>query len=629
MCGIAGIVRWAGPGARQAEIEAMARAISHRGPDGEGMYVRDSVALGHRRLSIIDLELGKQPMSNEDGEVWLTYNGELYNFCELRKELEIYGHQFRTNSDTEVIIHAYEQWGENCLQRFRGMFAFGIADFRRRQLFLARDHFGIKPLYYRVGSNYVAFASELAALRRVEDAAPRGALVAVEYFLRYQYIPTPLTIYKDTYKLPTASYLVVDFAGNVKGPTRYWQLEYHPAPRGSDEEWKERTREVIRDSVKAHLVADVPYGVFLSGGIDSTLVAMHMSQILERPVQAFSIGFKHQGYSELPYAEKAAKKLGVEWHTEIVEESSLEFLPDLVAHYGEPFGDSSALPTWHVSRLARRHVPMVLSGDGGDEGFGGYNTYRYWLTRDPWKRFIRFSLGLHARSSLKALSEAVRHRFLSPHRYNVNEWQQYFIQSKKPSRQQLWRKEFHSLIDRDCDLFSLASAEAQDFDRLGYAQYMDFQTYLPCDILTKVDVASMYHGLEVRTPLIDLKVVEFAAQLPLEQRFRSYDHKEMTGKYVLKQQLVEILGDEFVRRQKQGFSIPVSDWFAPGGSARELLEDILANVNSPLHDWFDTEQIRVFLYDGKERGVDASVLWLFLVLGIWLEQNKDVSFESP
>lgn len=605
----------------------MTKSIAHRGPDGEGIHVRDGIALGHRRLSIIDLELGKQPMTNEDGEVWITFNGELYNYRELRKELETSGHVFRTHSDTEVIIHAYEQWGEECVRRFRGMFAFGMADFRRKQVFLARDHFGIKPLYYRVGRDYVAFASELSALRQVKDAAPKGNLKAIDYFLRYQYIPTPLTIYKDTYKLPTANHLVVDFAGHIKGPNRYWQLEYRPESGGSDAEWSERTREVIRDSVKAHLVADVPFGVFLSGGIDSTVVAAQMSQILNRPVKAFSIGFTHKGYSELPYAEQAAKKLGVEWHTEIVKEDSLDFLPELVAHYGEPFGDSSALPTWHVSRLARSQVPMVLSGDGGDEGFGGYNSYRNWVTRDPWKRLLQFGLGLHARSSWKALSEAVRYRVLNSSRYNVAEWQHYFLYAKKTLRRQLWRKEFHSLVDLDCDLFTTASAEAQVFDRLGYAQYMDFQTYLPCDILTKVDVASMYHGLEVRTPLIDVKVVEFAARLPVEQRVRGQG-ESLIGKYVLKQQLASLFEEEFVHRRKQGFSIPVGSWFAPGGNARKMLEEILADASSPLHRWFNTHALRSLLPTETNEFVIPGVLWLFLVLGLWLEQNKEISFGS-
>src|SRR4051794_40237634 len=287
MCGIAGIIRWQGDRLRPAEIERMTEAIDHRGPDGVGFLRRDGVALGHRRLAIIDPELGQQPMSNDDETVWLSYNGEMYNFQELRSELKAKGHRFETHCDTEVAIRAYEEWGPGCVKKFRGMFAFAMADFRNRRLLLARDHFGIKPLYYRLGEGYFAFASELPALRKIDDRAPAGNLDAVDLFLRYQYVPTPHTIYKDVHKLPPAHYLVVDFDGKVSGPTRYWDFSFQPQTGLSDDEWVERAESVIHESVKAHLVSDVPFGVFLSGGVDSSLVAAEMSRVLKHPVQAF------------------------------------------------------------------------------------------------------------------------------------------------------------------------------------------------------------------------------------------------------------------------------------------------------------------------------------------------------
>src|SRR5438874_2375436 len=335
MCGIAGIIRWQPAALQPDEIDRMTNAISHRGPDGVGFLRRDGVALGHRRLAIIDPELGHQPMADEEENVWVIYNGEMYNFPELRDELAGRGHRFVTRSDTEVVIHAYQEWGPECVQRFRGMFAFALADFRQRKLLLARDHFGIKPLYYRIANNYVAFASELSALRGIDADPPQGNLQAVDYFLRFQYIPTPHTIYRDTFKLPPANYLMVDFDGNVEGPTRYWDLRFKPRHGLSDQQWEAEAAEVIHDSVKAHLISDVPFGVFLSGGTDSSIVASEMSRILKEPVQAFSIGFQEKQYSEVPYAEQVAEQCHINLRTEFVREDMLAILPELIAHYGE------------------------------------------------------------------------------------------------------------------------------------------------------------------------------------------------------------------------------------------------------------------------------------------------------
>jgi len=604
----------------------MTQAVAHRGPDGVGFLQRDGVALGHRRLAIIDPETGQQPMSNEDQTVWVTYNGEMYNFAELREELEQQGHRFRTRSDTEVVIRAYEAWGAECVRKFRGMFAFGLADFKNRKLLLARDHFGIKPLFYRSGDGYVAFASELPALKQVDDGPPTGNLEAVELFLRYKYIPTPHTIYREVRKLPPASYLLIDFDGRFEEPKRYWDFRFQPESGISDSEWEERAASVIHESVKAHLVSDVPFGVFLSGGADSTLVALQMSRILKQPVQAFAIGFQEKEFSELPYAEQAAEKCGIELHSEIVREDMLAILPDLVAHYGEPFADSSAVPTWFVSRLARAHVPMVLSGDGGDESFAGYETYREWMRTDPMKQAGDSARELAPRAVLWWLRKAARQYMSQGTLNNLSEWQWHMQYVGEDERRALWRDEFHGLVGRRSEMFDEAHSKARNFSRLSYAQYMDYQTYLPGDILTKVDVASMYHGLEVRTPLIDLRVIELAASLPLDQRFRRNGSGEPVRKYLLKKVLGRTFPPEFVHRKKQGFGIPRAAWFFKGQSGRRLWDEIVMDPGSRLYDWFKPEQVRAQMELHSDAHDNSGPLWLLLVLGIWLDQNREIHF---
>ena len=626
MCGITGIIRWQPAAIQPDEIDRMTRAISHRGPDGVGFLRRDGVALGHRRLAIIDPELGHQPMADEEENIWLIYNGEMYNFPELRDELAGRGHRFVTHSDTEVVIHAYQEWGAECVRRFRGMFAFALADFRGRKLLLSRDHFGIKPLYYRVAKNYLAFASELSALRSVDADPPNGNLEAVDYFLRFQYIPTPLTIYRDTFKLPPANYLIVDFEGNVEGPTRYWDLRFKPRHGLSDQQWEEEAAEVIHDSVKAHLISDVPFGVFLSGGIDSSIVASQMSKILKEPVQAFSIGFQEKQYSEVPYAEQVAEQCHLNLRTEFVQEDMLAILPELIAHYGEPFGDSSAVPTWYVSRLAREHVPMVLSGDGGDEGFAGYDNYEKWLEAGLMHQARASAKDGHPRAALWWLRKAARQYVTEGALNALPEWQSINTVLPRETRRLLWRDDFHFLLDRQPRVFAAAHEQARPWNRLSYAQFIDYQTYLPCDILTKVDVASMYHGLEVRTPLIDVRVVEFAATLPVNQRFRLNGSNAVARKYLLKRVLARTFPAEFVHRKKMGFGIPRAEWFRQGGSGRRLFEQIFIDPKASIYRWFVPESIEAQLRIHDQGSDNSGALWLFLVLGIWLQQNPEVSF---
>ena len=629
MCGIAGIVRFDGQSPAADELLRMTQALAHRGPDGHGTLVRDNVGLGHRRLSIIDLELGRQPMANEDQTVWVTFNGEIYNFRDLKKQLIAAGHHFVTDCDTEVIVHGYEQWGAACVAKFRGMFAFAVVDFRARTMLLARDHFGIKPLYYRLTDQYLAFASELGSLKQTNHAPLRGSLASVELFLRYQYIPTPHTIYQDVFKLPPAHVIELKLdrpngATHVQ-PRRYWDLQFGEGPQRTEEQWLDQVDEVVGECVRDSLVADVPFGVFLSGGVDSTLVAQKMRDALGGEVKAFTIGFEEETYSELPYARQAARQIGLQWEHEIVRPDALAVLPELLEHYGEPYGDSSAIPTWYVCRLARQHVPMVLSGDGGDEAFGGYGTYRSWMTdyegdesrragRPAWKKGMLAMLGRLGYHHDQALT------------YSLERWLQRIYYVQRDWRMRLWQPMHQPLVERPCELFDAAAAAAPKCDPLSFVQYLDFQTYLPCDILTKVDVASMYHALEVRPSLLDVRLVELAAQMPVTMRMHRNGSPDMVAKYALKATLGRHFSPEFIHRRKQGFAIPRDRWFLTGQPTRRRLEDIVRQPQGRLTEFFCRDGMEALMATHTETSDYSGPLWLLLVLGLWLEQNREVSF---
>jgi len=625
MCGIAGHIGSHDLPQATARVQRMVRALSHRGPDGEGLFARDRAVLGHRRLSIIDLEGGAQPLSNEDGSVWITFNGEIYNYRELRRELETYGHRFRTSSDTEPIVHAFEQWGADCVRRFRGMFAFAVADLKARRVLLARDHFGIKPLYYRTRPDGLSFASEIAALVAGQSSTPAGSLLAIDLYLRFQYIPTPHTIYQDVWKLPPAHYAWATFDGRLSEPTRYWDLEFR-AQHGLDErEWCERVETAIADSVRAHLVADVPVGLFLSGGIDSTLIAWHAARQSATTPEAFAIGFADPQLNELPYARQAASACGVKLHEHVLGDDALDVLPDLVSQYGEPFGDSSAIATYHVSRLARRHVPVVLSGDGGDEAFAGYDSYRQWLDLVSWRK-ARDYFRVWPRMGLQWAAAAARRRALSllPGGHNLADWLRLITYTPVGLRRDLWRGASRQLADQPCDLFEKAAAQASRLRRLEFAQYLDYQTYLPCDILTKVDIASMAHSLEARPPLVDREVVELAAQMPVRMRCGA----ARQGKWVLKKLLEGKVPDAFIYRNKQGFAIPTTRWLSEGRGGQLLRDSVLAS-GAPIGQLLEQTIIRRLADEHRAAAANhAGRLWVLLVRGLWLEAHPNVTFNG-
>ncbi len=596
----------------------MTSALAHRGPDGQGTLVRSPVALGHTRLSIIDLSnAAAQPMQGADGRLAVIFNGEIVNYRELRAELEGHGHEFRTSSDTEVVLEAYAQWGADSLDRFQGMFAFAVADFSKRILFLARDHVGIKPLFYRTGKGFFAFASELSALRKVHAPLPQGSLESVEQFLRFQYIPAPQTIFHDTMKLMPAHFMRVGFDGRVEQPQRWWRINFDQAPLAQDEA-REAVRQTLGKAVKRWLVADVPVGVFLSGGLDSTLVAREAAQN-GNALQAFSIGFGTPQKDELPHARQAAKTLNLAHETRVLEDMSLDVLPELLDHYGEPFGDASAIPTWHLSKLASEHVKTVLSGDGGDECFGGYDRYLNWVRFGRWwtprRRELWRDLCYGRAKSPGKLMDVLG--------FGPEAWIRFVQYTFYPQRKRLWRPENRPLADAQATAFCHAWENAKHASGMGVPQSMDIETYLPGAILSKVDVAAMYHGLEVRPVLLDRELMELAARLPESLKYRQGE----AGKLILQELLLETFPESFVKRRKQGFGIPRSQWLSPGSLGYDMLDQLLlCNTHSPLHDWFESSEIYRHIAM-QEHGLDNSQhTWLLLVLALWCDRNPDISF---
>ncbi len=591
MCGIAGILAPFPPERLRRAALALADAQRHRGPDGAGVQLTGPVALAHRRLSIIDLEAGAQPLSNEDGTVWITFNGEIYNYRELRHLLEQRGHRFRTKSDTEVIVHAYEEWGDDCVRKLRGMFAFAISDTRRHRLFLARDHFGIKPLVYLEQDGWFAFASELQAFHSLSDAAVDLDVRAIDEYLALQYIPAPRTVYRQARKLPPGHSMSIDFDGRVHGPQRYWRPEFRPDESRTDAEWAEAFDATLRDSVRAHLIADVPVGAFLSGGLDSTGVVALAQEIMDAPVHTYSIGFRDPAHDESAWAREAADRLGTVHRTEILEVNALDSLDALVRHYGEPFGDSSAVATMAVSRLAAGEVKTVLTGDGGDEGMAGYHAHMAWL----------------------AFAEEAGGQF--PARPSSQTWLGIVQYCDPGFRARLWNGDHRDRTLLPIEAFEQAWAEARDLGPVHRLQYMDALTYLPNDILTKVDIASMSASLETRTPLIDVAVWDLLTQMPERLNIRCDGKAQYSGKHMLKRFLSRYFPDRFVHRRKQGFAVPLSKWFASEGEARQLVEERLLGAGSMLRTLFDPAPARQIV-DGGHYGP----LWVMLVLEEWLRQ---------
>lgn len=621
MCGIAGIISKTG-GLSVQDIEPMTEAQRHRGPDAWGAWSDGVCALGHRRLSIIDLsEAGRQPMASTDGNLQITFNGEIYNFQALRQQLEGYGHRFRTRTDTEVILSAYEQWGVECLSHLRGMFAFAIWDQRARRLFVARDRVGKKPLFYAQIGDRFYFASELQGLLANVDVPREVNPAGIDAYLSYGYVPAPQTGFRHIHKLPPAHYLTLDTAKRELTPKieRYWALRYESKLRLSEGEIREALREKLAEAVRLRMIADVPLGAFLSGGIDSSIVVGLMAQHSTQPVKTFSIGFKDAAYNELDHARRIADKWGTEHHEFIVEPNALEILPKLVRHYGEPYADSSAVPTFYVSQLTRQHVTVALNGDGGDESFAGYERYlgnrvAETLQGIPGTKLAARTLGRVLPDSIDP-RDRVRNvrRFLNvmtqpmPQRYA--RWLTYFTGSDKNT---LYSSDFRARLNGAAHSDWLADmvSERRHLDPVDAAMSVDIDSYLPFDLLVKVDIAAMANSLEARSPLLDHEVMEFAARLPATLKLRGRNLK-----HLLKTTFSDLLPPENVNRRKAGFAIPVGQWFR--GPLRELLCDTLL-LEARSHNYFDPMQIARLVDDHLNCRADHSFqLWDLLMLELW------------
>lgn len=611
MCGIAG-GSWTGGAAPLAEstLQRMTDAIRHRGPDDAGLYFSSTngqlsggAALGFRRLSIIDLSGGHQPMSNEDDSVWIIFNGEIYNYRELKPQLESLGHRFRTSSDTECIVHAYEEWGRDCVKHLRGMFAFAVWDNRHRTLFLARDRMGQKPLVYRLAEGRLTFASELKSLLQIPGAPRQIDSHAVADFVALQYVPHPRTIFRGYAKLPPAHWAEFNAMTGQFIVQRYWEAPFLRSdstddnrPAKSVDDWSTELRETLSDAVRIRMRSDVPFGAFLSGGVDSTIVTGLMQQHSDRPIQTFSIGFTEKRFDERSYAREAASRLGTEHHEFVVDPSSVEMLPKLAWHYDEPFADSSAIPTMFLSQLTRQQVTVALTGDGSDELFAGYDRYQAVDLAAKIDRFPKLLRRLMTSSIWQTVPSSVEQksrlrqikRFLSglnqsPQRRYAN-WISIFDDVRRP---ELFSADFQqSLQGYDATSFLMeAYGRCAEPDMVQRTCCVDTETYLPCDILTKVDIASMAVSLECRSPFMDHHVVELAARMPREFKLQG-----RRGKRMLITTFSDLLPATIQNRRKMGFGVPLDHWFRT--SLREYLTDTLLGRHSLERGYFEPATIR-------------------------------------
>jgi len=578
MCGIAGIWNYkTGRAADRERLSFITRLLAHRGPDGEGYYWGPGPGLGHRRLSIIDLEGGRQPMCNEDGSVWIVFNGEIYNFPELRHELEQRGHTLRTRSDTEAIVHLYEDYGENCFEKLRGMFALALWDKRRQQLVLARDRIGIKPLFYGLGKEGIVFGSELKCIRDSGQVCLDIEPSAIADLFTYFYIPGPKTIYRDAYSLEPGHCLVVTSEGVRK--KQYWDLSEASLDLGSDHEYAEQLLALLRETVRGHLLSDVPLGAFLSGGLDSGAVVALMSENIQGPVATCSIGFDEVEYNELLQAKTIAHLFKTDHRQQVVTPEPAKILERLVHLYDQPFPDHSAIPTYYVSQLARQRVKVALSGDGGDENFAGYSRYvrQHQLEQirrripDPLRNLVARTVGSWSgdrqHNSLPDRLQRVLHQLAIGSR-------EAYLHGMTITDKAMCGRFFSDDLKQTLsgydplDVFREIYNRAPGNDPLSKIFYLDIKTNLVDDILTKVDRASMANSLEVRVPLLDHRVVEFANSLPLRMKLREGERK-----YLLRRVLANYLPPDHLRLQKRGFRIPLIPWLR--GGLREWADEIL------------------------------------------------------
>jgi asparagine synthase (glutamine-hydrolysing) len=631
MCGICGFVQKAGRAKPDPHLlQAMLQTIIHRGPDDEGIYVADEVALGARRLSIIDLEGGHQPLANEDGSVWIAYNGEAYNFPEVRGELAGRGHHFKTRTDTETLVHAYEEWGQDFLQHFRGMFAFALWDGRKKRLLLGRDRIGIKPLYYTLlADGTLVFGSELKSLMVHPRVERKLDLRALDLFLTLEYIPAPHSILQGVLKLP-AGHLLQYQDGRVD-IRKYWDIEEKkneaeegPGQPLNAEEAADRLYSLLKESVQLRLISDVPLGAFLSGGIDSSAIVGLMHELGASPLKTFSIGFEDRTYNELAYARRIAQKFSTDHQELVIQPRALELTEKLVRQLDEPFGDFSIFPTYLVSAMARREVKVILSGDGGDEIFGGYEHYQAQaLARSPAFRAAAWALRpilrrLPPSSKKKGLWNKLR-RFVQgldmPPAARHLRWMMFLSPEQK---KRLYAPGLWNAAERKKDIleeepWASLFSRLGPFDPLNAELFLDLKTYLADDILVKVDRMSMAVSLEARVPLLDHKMVEYAFCLP-----GSWKLRDGTSKWIFKKTMERLLPAENIYRPKEGFSIPIKHWLRV--DLRDMLLDYLTEERIVGEGLFHYPAVK-HLIDSHLTGQEnySHQLWALLVFEVWKE----------
>ncbi len=625
MCGIAGKFSFAGDVVDRALVERMCEALVHRGPDAEGIYTGPYIGLGQRRLSIIDLsDQAVPPLSNEDGTVWVVFNGEIYNFMELRHQLASSGHVFRTRTDTEILVHLYEELGEDCVHRLQGMFAFAIWDARKHQLFAARDRLGKKPFYYARNASSLLFASSVSALLASSDVSKDPNLISIDQYLRRQYVPSPNTAFRDIQKLPAAHYLLCTEEGHLD-IRRYWTppMVEQLADMSDSVAAEKVIYNGLREAVRSRMVSDVPLGALLSGGIDSGMVVAMMAMESSRPIKTFSVGFEGDPNNELPYARMVAEKYGCDHHEFMVNASIADALPLLVHHYGEPFADSSSIPTYYVTQMASQKVTVALCGDGGDESFSGYDRYGallHWQWVDRIPKVVRkwFCRPLH-----KGLALLPYGRWTSRMMRGCN-----MVLTEFPERYRSYTSIFK---DEECaagytTAFKAALASesrqimAQWHEGMSATDWMmrqDQMTYLPDCLMVKADVASMANSLELRAPFLDYRLVELAARIPA-----SLKRQGMSGKLILKKVAKDLLPTMVLNKPKTGFGIPLAEWFRK--DMKGLLTDTLLSEQFAKRGLFFPPFVRKMVDEHLNGSRDwSNRLWALVFLELWYREFVD------
>jgi asparagine synthase (glutamine-hydrolysing) len=627
MCGIVGFVNNGGRAADRGVLEGMNRCIEHRGPDEDGFYVNENVGLAMRRLAIIDLAGGQQPIPNEDRTKWIVFNGEIYNYRELREGLIARGHKLYTNSDTEAIVHLYDEYGVDFLQHLRGMFAIAIWDDVDKSLFLARDRVGKKPILYSHQPNGdLIFGSEFTALLKHPSVGREVDHAAIDSYMSYLCVPAPQTAFKQIRKLEPGHWLKWK-VGEIE-TRRYWLPDFSKKIKISETEAIEETTRILRESTKMRMISEVPLGAFLSGGVDSSAVVALMAEASSTPVKTFSIGFEEQDFSELKYAKLVANHVGAEYNEFIVRPNALEVLPTLVEHYGEPYADSSAIPTYYVARETRKHVTVALNGDGGDESFAGYERYMAMEIAEHYKRIpsavrralIEGPINMLPSSEMKKSRVRDVQRFFTSANEDVLPRYHRWMSTFKPAvRAEMYTAEFKASLNGSNPAGVLGQwfEKAKGLGVLDSTLLADQMTYLPNDLLVKVDIATMANSLEARSPFLDHKMIEFAASLPENLKMSRFRTKSL-----LKKVAAKLVPPEVIYRRKMGFGVPVGNWMR--GEMKDFVRGVLLSETALKRGVVKPEIIQKYVSEHTNGEQDhAFQVWTLLMLELWYQRFID------